>query len=142
MIRRPPRSTRTYTLFPYTTLFRSLPLRFLAAASVLKRSHARLFGLSQQLRLQLLAAHQAVLSGRPWWRRSLRRGPWGDGRCGLCRLGSGRGRSFRLLAGLADETAALHLDPNRILADMAEALLHLSGLDCPLQAQRLAAQIR
>src|SRR3546814_10777966 len=33
MIRLPPRSTRTYTLFPYTTLFRSprihaLPLRF------------------------------------------------------------------------------------------------------------------
>src|SRR3546814_5811806 len=26
MIRRPPRSTRTYTLFPYTTLFRSNPL--------------------------------------------------------------------------------------------------------------------
>src|SRR3546814_15727060 len=26
MIRRPPRSTRTYTLFPYTTLFRSGPL--------------------------------------------------------------------------------------------------------------------
>src|SRR3546814_10982599 len=26
MIRRPPRSTRTYTLFPYTTLFRSLRL--------------------------------------------------------------------------------------------------------------------
>src|SRR3546814_2444104 len=27
MIRRPPRSTRTDTLFPYTTLFRSLPSR-------------------------------------------------------------------------------------------------------------------
>src|SRR3546814_7883622 len=27
MIRRPPRSTRTDTLFPYTTLFRSLPAR-------------------------------------------------------------------------------------------------------------------
>src|SRR3546814_16462097 len=26
MMRRPPRSTRTYTLFPYTTLFRSLSL--------------------------------------------------------------------------------------------------------------------
>src|SRR3546814_7860068 len=26
MIRRPPRSTRTDTLFPYTTLFRSLPM--------------------------------------------------------------------------------------------------------------------
>src|SRR3546814_16320447 len=25
MIRRPPRSTRSYTLFPYTTLFRSTP---------------------------------------------------------------------------------------------------------------------
>src|SRR3546814_10759422 len=33
MIRRPPRSTRTYTLFPYTTLFRSLagrPVRVVA----------------------------------------------------------------------------------------------------------------
>src|SRR3546814_15156587 len=27
MIRRPPRSTRTYTLFPYTTLFRSVETR-------------------------------------------------------------------------------------------------------------------
>src|SRR3546814_14814239 len=27
MIRRPPRSTRTDTLFPYTTLFRSIPIR-------------------------------------------------------------------------------------------------------------------
>src|SRR3546814_2585568 len=31
MIRRPPRSTRTDTLFPYTTLFRSYPLRLDAA---------------------------------------------------------------------------------------------------------------
>src|SRR3546814_2550536 len=30
MIRRPPRSTRTDTLFPYTTLFRSLVVRLLA----------------------------------------------------------------------------------------------------------------
>src|SRR3546814_2129460 len=29
MIRRPPRSTRTDTLFPYTTLFRSLEVQFL-----------------------------------------------------------------------------------------------------------------
>src|SRR3546814_1094915 len=28
MIRRPPRSTRTDTLFPYTTLFRSITARF------------------------------------------------------------------------------------------------------------------
>src|SRR3546814_5579472 len=32
MIRRPPRSTRTDTLFPYTTLFRSRPFSFLQAA--------------------------------------------------------------------------------------------------------------
>src|SRR3546814_2020590 len=38
MIRRPPRSTRTDTLFPYTTLFRSISLRrslFLAAVLAL-----------------------------------------------------------------------------------------------------------
>src|SRR3546814_3802706 len=34
MIRRPPRSTRTDTLFPYTTLFRSLALGFIAAAAL------------------------------------------------------------------------------------------------------------
>src|SRR3546814_13251670 len=44
MIRRPPRSTRTDTLFPYTTLFRSLrPLvdthRQIAAAHPLGRQH-------------------------------------------------------------------------------------------------------
>src|SRR3546814_1615444 len=32
MIRRPPRSTRTYTLFPYTTLFRSNPIFGLSPA--------------------------------------------------------------------------------------------------------------
>src|SRR3546814_12766188 len=34
MIRRPPRSTRTYTLFPYTTLFRSVRAGGLPAAGV------------------------------------------------------------------------------------------------------------
>src|SRR3546814_8422929 len=32
MTRRPPRSTRTDTLFPYTTLFRSVPMRMSSAA--------------------------------------------------------------------------------------------------------------
>src|SRR3546814_11632381 len=35
MIRRPPRSTRTDTLFPYTTLFRSDAVPYLAALSAL-----------------------------------------------------------------------------------------------------------
>src|SRR3546814_18333052 len=34
MIRRPPRSTRTDTLFPYTTLFRSLLVGFVAGCGV------------------------------------------------------------------------------------------------------------
>src|SRR3546814_7699384 len=38
MIRRPPRSTRTDTLFPYTTLFRSLP--FGLQAKAVAREHA------------------------------------------------------------------------------------------------------
>src|SRR3546814_5538440 len=33
MIRRPPRSTRTDTLFPYTTLFRSVRLRIINGAA-------------------------------------------------------------------------------------------------------------
>src|SRR3546814_10810798 len=35
MIRRPPRSTRTYTLFPYTTLFRSRASQRVAAGGIL-----------------------------------------------------------------------------------------------------------
>src|SRR3546814_20486380 len=38
MIRRPPRSTRTDTLFPYTTLFRSGPERRIALALVTIRA--------------------------------------------------------------------------------------------------------
>src|SRR3546814_1979826 len=37
-IRRPPRSTRTYTLFPYTTLFRSFRFGAVVANSVRVRS--------------------------------------------------------------------------------------------------------
>src|SRR3546814_11152 len=42
MIRRPPRSTRTDTLFPYTTLFRSKKLAPGDAISRLQSGHARL----------------------------------------------------------------------------------------------------
>src|SRR3546814_2047379 len=50
MIRRPPRSTRTDTLFPYTTLFRS------------SRTHALNF-LSQRERIRRLASAKAGLVG-------------------------------------------------------------------------------
>src|SRR3546814_18896745 len=45
MIRRPPRSTRTYTLFPYTPLFRSAYIRddsYRAALALLINAHHRL----------------------------------------------------------------------------------------------------
>src|SRR3546814_11845114 len=38
MIRRPPRSTRTYTLFPYTTLFRSVAFAIVDSASTAGRA--------------------------------------------------------------------------------------------------------
>src|SRR3546814_3430653 len=43
MIRRPPRSTRTDTLFPYTTLFRSSLLRALAYPARLELLHVLRF---------------------------------------------------------------------------------------------------
>src|SRR3546814_16890190 len=39
MIRRPPRSTRTDTLFPYTTLFRSPAAVFVAEPARMRRGH-------------------------------------------------------------------------------------------------------
>src|SRR3546814_8434602 len=42
MIRRPPRSTRTDTLFPYTTLFRSRPRRSAGRRSLLEILQQRL----------------------------------------------------------------------------------------------------
>src|SRR3546814_5855001 len=45
MIRRPPRSTRTDTLFPYTTLFRSKPH---AAARPLRHQHQALAIMNQE----------------------------------------------------------------------------------------------
>src|SRR3546814_6510031 len=51
MIRRPPRSTRTDTLFPYTTLFRSV-LTFLALARRLQAAR------EEQERLQRLSETQ------------------------------------------------------------------------------------
>src|SRR3546814_8471212 len=44
MIRLPPRSTRTYTLFPYTTLFRSLAKLFLKQYNIEIFSHVSAVG--------------------------------------------------------------------------------------------------
>src|SRR3546814_3360804 len=50
MIRRPPRSTRTDTLFPYTTLFRSIKI-----------------GLAGHINLQNLVSKRRANRSAPWW---------------------------------------------------------------------------
>src|SRR3546814_9973833 len=73
MIRRPPRSTRTDTLFPYTTLFRSRSLDWVRGAS------------SQDRRLRRIAGIRSGGAARS--SKASRRGRAGspahlDGRCG------------------------------------------------------------
>src|SRR3546814_5210012 len=56
MIRRPPRSTRTDTLFPYTTLFRSVHQRRLG------QGHQKLSARRQEIRLLVLDLVEEVPS--------------------------------------------------------------------------------
>src|SRR3546814_6806051 len=62
MIRRPPRSTRTDTLFPYTTLFRSGPRLAPCRRADLKGVGHSLAcnGTQSPLHLPVLASHRAV----------------------------------------------------------------------------------
>src|SRR3546814_12903002 len=67
MIRRPPRSTRTDTLFPYTTLFRStrmLTLKFRAGLFENpwpRKDHERLAGNAEARALALKAAQRSIV---------------------------------------------------------------------------------
>src|SRR3546814_14161342 len=76
MIRRPPRSTRTDTLFPYTTLFRSprrllprLPAQPLGGAGGLRRHRAGLLHGGRRQRLSRVAMACGLRTGRPPLRR-------------------------------------------------------------------------
>src|SRR3546814_16750868 len=65
MIRRPPRSTRTYTLFPYTTLFRSavsvtrpLPAEHVAQGGFVVHTRGRGFNdITQQIADAVASSH-------------------------------------------------------------------------------------
>src|SRR3546814_14363119 len=59
MIRRPPRSTRTDTLFPYTTLFRS-PVDWRAGVASLARS-IRVFQVPPRHGLGMLVRHRLCI---------------------------------------------------------------------------------
>src|SRR3546814_8490210 len=77
MIRRPPRSTRTDTLFPYTTLFRSIALATSLAAwlnVVLLALSLRRFGFCHldarfRRRLPRILAASAAMGAAPWMAR-------------------------------------------------------------------------
>src|SRR3546814_1865587 len=74
MIRRPPRSTRTDTLFPYTTLFRSpRQVELAAALCALQRPHEiRMVARQQALTLGIEILRQRLESGfvdHQAWRR-------------------------------------------------------------------------
>src|SRR3546814_20352794 len=56
MLRRPPRSTRTITLFPYTTLFRSVKI-------------VKFFGLSLYCLALMLTVQQIILTLQQYWDR-------------------------------------------------------------------------
>src|SRR3546814_17553020 len=70
MIRRPPRSTRTDTLFPYTTLFRS---RRCANGMGTDRFPLRrlLFASKGQGHFSQACASRCAASGGPWHERTL-----------------------------------------------------------------------
>src|SRR3546814_19083372 len=69
MIRRPPRSTRTDTLFPYTTLFRSyLPRRL--SSSALWGSPQRLAYPRYAASTGSVAPHRTQPGGRVYWCRA------------------------------------------------------------------------
>src|SRR3546814_541816 len=88
MVRRPPRSTRTDTLFPYTTLFRSGGDRILQAAEAL-----HLVGLA----VRAILRHQAAASAP---------GPHAED--GIARLGETRGAPARFLDRLRQGEARRH----------------------------------
>ena len=115
----------------------------LAAARFLERGQARFLGLAQQAGLQL-AAGGGIVGDRA--RRGLRRGAAGSGGArGAARAAAAAASRLRRfgLARAAEDAALLHLDHDRVRAAMAEALLHLAGLDRALEAQRRArSQLR
>src|SRR3546814_18824801 len=73
MIRRPPRSTRTDTLFPYTTLFRSIQAAQARIAIVARMQRAQNVRLAErQEPIARLTAALQMLSRRPPDRKSTR----------------------------------------------------------------------
>src|SRR3546814_12539215 len=59
MIRRPPRSTRTDTLFPYTTLFRSMDVEPVKGCAILAEGVKHRFAAAPVISIGPVRAHRA-----------------------------------------------------------------------------------
>src|SRR3546814_1603345 len=83
MIRRPPRSTRTYTLFPYTTLFRSTGRQSYRRAAGIAGNGFGPFSSppcgAGRFLMAPLALLIAAVAGWMWWTGRLRRMTGRDG---------------------------------------------------------------
>src|SRR3546814_1871547 len=75
MIRRPPRSTRTDTLLPYTTLFRSLSFKNVAFSAEQDRPNVARRRRRWQARQARIDPMRLVSSMRPKWGRTRCRAP-------------------------------------------------------------------
>src|SRR3546814_17589238 len=83
MIRRPPRSTRTDTLFPYTTLFRSLQQIAHLTKRVLRLRHRHAIARHDDDLFGLLHQERGVF-GRTAFPRPVRRGGGRPARAAVC----------------------------------------------------------
>src|SRR3546814_18529851 len=63
MIRRPPRSTRTDTLFPYTTLFRSVERQKAALAAGVRRPNLSVLSSAEQQSIEAACSTDKYVNG-------------------------------------------------------------------------------
>src|SRR3546814_20748644 len=73
MIRRPPRSTRTCTLFPYTALFRSLAVAIAALPRCLSRCRGQIAVAEADVDVTHIALDELQRRARPVERGAMRR---------------------------------------------------------------------
>src|SRR3546814_1915796 len=66
MIRRPPRSTRTYTLFPYTTLFRSM-VQMISHGFVSAAMFSCVGVLYERMHSRMIGDYGGVVNTMPWF---------------------------------------------------------------------------
>src|SRR3546814_14751628 len=118
MIPRPPRSTRTDTLFPYTTLFRSRLLRTLAllagtalgrlAGGLLAAGVLSIVGAGLVVFLVLVGVFAALVVARGGRRHNAHAQDSGEGECAQALLGEGE---FHVAYLLGSANVAVGLGP-------------------------------